>query len=286
MKPDDASRPLPSSSSPSPGIASLAAVSFAKRKARAAFAVCAIGLALALLRPSPCPCPMMPRRIGGLLSMDGLSFLGTTIILVVGPGDRPRLPALSRAEGGRAGRILRPPPLRHPRRLGPGGELEHRDPLPRAWSSSRSRSTPSSPIAASGRRGAKAAFTYLILASVASAFLFFGMALAYYQTGSLELSGYLCAAADGSGGPLMIAALAMMGVGFAFKLAVAPFPHVGARGLRRRERARGRPHRDALRRRRWLYPSSGFSPRPFSRLRAAKALPPSSGSSPSSRAPR
>ncbi len=47
---------------------------------------------------------------------------------------------------------------------------------------------------------AKAAFTYLILASVASAFLFFGMALAYYQTGSLELSAIIGAAADGSGG--------------------------------------------------------------------------------------
>jgi NADH-quinone oxidoreductase subunit N len=71
--------------------------------------------------------------------------------------------------------------------------------------------------------GAKAAFTYLILASVASAFLLFGMALVYYQTGSLELSSLTRTVAEGSGGALFTAALAMMGVGFAFKLAVAPF---------------------------------------------------------------
>jgi NADH-quinone oxidoreductase subunit N len=49
------------------------------------------------------------------------------------------------------------------------------------------------------------------------------MALAYYRTGSLELSSLTRTVAEGSGGALFTAALAMMGVGFAFKLAVAPF---------------------------------------------------------------
>jgi NADH-quinone oxidoreductase subunit N len=71
--------------------------------------------------------------------------------------------------------------------------------------------------------GTKAAFTYLILASAASAFLLFGMGLAYFRVGGLDLARITRTIADGTGGPLFGAGLAMMGAGFAFKLAIAPF---------------------------------------------------------------
>ena len=60
-------------------LAALAAVSFAKRKAAAAYALCAIGLAAALASSIALSLPMLPRQVGSLLSMDGLSFLGIAL---------------------------------------------------------------------------------------------------------------------------------------------------------------------------------------------------------------
>jgi NADH-quinone oxidoreductase subunit N len=67
----------------------------------------------------------------------------------------------------------------------------------------------------------EAGVKYLILAAVSSAFLLFGMALVYAETGSLEI-GVL--AGLSSGPPLMIVTgLALVMVGVGFKLALVPF---------------------------------------------------------------
>lgn len=67
----------------------------------------------------------------------------------------------------------------------------------------------------------EAGFKYIILAAASDAFLLFGMALIYAETGSLEFSGIF-----GTLNPLSVPAfsgLAMLFVGIGFKLAFVPF---------------------------------------------------------------
>lgn len=71
----------------------------------------------------------------------------------------------------------------------------------------------------------EAGVKYLVLAAASSAFLLFGMALVYAQTGTMEF-GPLAkkfVTAAGDLGPLWLTGLAMMVVGIGFKLAVVPF---------------------------------------------------------------
>ncbi|MBD3335567.1 MAG: NADH-quinone oxidoreductase subunit NuoN [Candidatus Eisenbacteria bacterium] len=71
----------------------------------------------------------------------------------------------------------------------------------------------------------EAGVKYLILASVSSAFLLFGLALVYHQMGTLgfaELAALLVTENLGSD-PIVLGGLGLMVVGFGFKLAVAPF---------------------------------------------------------------
>jgi NADH-quinone oxidoreductase subunit N len=203
------------------GLSSLIAVSFAKRKAGAAFAACALGLAAAIAA-LVLSLPMLPLRIAGLLSMDGLSFLGMAIILVTGLAVAlSSRPYFARREGERGEYFV----LLLFAALG-ASVLASSSNLATIFLGLELLSVSLYALVAYRRErveGTKAAFTYLILASVASSFLLFGMALAYYQTGSLELSSLMRTAAEGSGGALFAVAIAMMGVGFAFKLAVAPF---------------------------------------------------------------
>ena len=78
-------------------------------------------------------------------------------------------------------------------------------------------------------RSQEAGFKYFILSSFASAFLLYGMALTYGSTGSTNLTAirsFLDAHpfAPSSGyGPLLLAALALMAVGFCFKVSAVPF---------------------------------------------------------------
>jgi NADH-quinone oxidoreductase subunit N len=72
--------------------------------------------------------------------------------------------------------------------------------------------------------GLEAGVKYLILAAVSSAFLLFGVALVYAETGSLELAVLTSVAIPSSGPPLLtIAGIALVMIGVGFKLALAPF---------------------------------------------------------------
>jgi NADH-quinone oxidoreductase subunit N len=70
---------------------------------------------------------------------------------------------------------------------------------------------------------AEAGLKFFLLSSVASAILLYGFSLLYGLTGTLDIAitGDLLAYAEA--GPLLIAALAMITVGFGFKVAAAPF---------------------------------------------------------------
>lgn len=70
----------------------------------------------------------------------------------------------------------------------------------------------------------EAGIKYLILASVSSAFLLFGMGLIYTALGTMQFKA-VAAAISGNGqiSPLVISGFAMMMVGIGFKLALVPF---------------------------------------------------------------
>jgi len=73
-------------------------------------------------------------------------------------------------------------------------------------------------------RSIEAGVKYLILAAVSSAFILFGMALVYAETGSMEFSQIaLRATVSGVHGLLFTAGLGMLVVGLGFKLGVVPF---------------------------------------------------------------
>lgn len=67
----------------------------------------------------------------------------------------------------------------------------------------------------------EAGVKYLILAAVTSAFLIFGMALIYMETGSMDFS--VIAQRAGNWSPLFITGIGLMTVAIGFKLALVPF---------------------------------------------------------------
>ena len=70
----------------------------------------------------------------------------------------------------------------------------------------------------------EAGIKYLILASVSSAFLLFGMALIYTALGTMQFNGIVSALSkSGQISPLVISGFGMMMVGIGFKLALVPF---------------------------------------------------------------
>ncbi len=72
-------------------------------------------------------------------------------------------------------------------------------------------------------RGIEAGVKYLVLASVSSAFLLFGMALIYAGTGTLSFPGLAAAAASGSYSIVLVSGAALTLIGIGFKLGVFPF---------------------------------------------------------------
>lgn len=73
--------------------------------------------------------------------------------------------------------------------------------------------------------GIEAGIKYLILAAVSSAFLLFGMALIYAQTGTMEFAGMasLHTATDNLQNGLLLTGFGMLVIGIGFKLALVPF---------------------------------------------------------------
>lgn len=74
----------------------------------------------------------------------------------------------------------------------------------------------------------EAAIKYLVLAAASAAFLLFGMALVYAQTGTMEFAGIASAAGAGAPGEgrasaFLLTGLVMILVGFGYKLALVPF---------------------------------------------------------------
>jgi NADH-quinone oxidoreductase subunit N len=74
-------------------------------------------------------------------------------------------------------------------------------------------------------RGAEAALKYFLLGAFASAFLLYGVALAYGGTGTtnLTLIGIQVVSLGLQGSPLLLAGLGLLLVGFGFKVAAVPF---------------------------------------------------------------
>ncbi|WP_043530943.1 NADH-quinone oxidoreductase subunit NuoN [Litchfieldella xinjiangensis] len=72
------------------------------------------------------------------------------------------------------------------------------------------------------RRSLEAGIKYLVLSAAATAFLLFGMALAYAQTGRLDLAGLTAGLGEG-GGAWGLAGAGLILVGLGFKLSLVPF---------------------------------------------------------------
>ena len=72
------------------------------------------------------------------------------------------------------------------------------------------------------RRPLEAGIKYLVLAAASSAFLLFGMALIYAETGSMDLA-TLAPFLAGEGGALVLAGFGLLLTGIGFKLALVPF---------------------------------------------------------------
>lgn len=75
------------------------------------------------------------------------------------------------------------------------------------------------------RRSLEASVKYLVLSAVASAFILFGMALIYSQTGTLLFAeiGARAAAVAGAGQTILLVGGGLLLAGIAFKLSLAPF---------------------------------------------------------------
>jgi NADH-quinone oxidoreductase subunit N len=69
----------------------------------------------------------------------------------------------------------------------------------------------------------EAGLKYLIIGSVGSATLLYGLAFLYGATGSTDFSGIASAAGDVASDPLLLTGIALSTVGLAFKASVAPF---------------------------------------------------------------
>ena len=73
------------------------------------------------------------------------------------------------------------------------------------------------------KRSLEAGIKYMVLSAAGSAFLLFGMALLYAESGSLSFAGIGASLAAGGSGLLVQIGIGMMLIGLAFKLSLVPF---------------------------------------------------------------
>lgn len=73
------------------------------------------------------------------------------------------------------------------------------------------------------RRSLEAGIKYMVLSAAGSAFLLFGMALLYAESGSLSFAGIGASLSAGTSGHMVQIGVGMMLVGLAFKLSLVPF---------------------------------------------------------------
>ncbi|MHA6493025.1 NADH-quinone oxidoreductase subunit NuoN [Pseudomonas borbori] len=73
------------------------------------------------------------------------------------------------------------------------------------------------------KRSLEAGIKYMVLSAAGSAFLLFGMALLYAESGSLSFAGIGASLATGGSGLLVQIGIGMMLIGLAFKLSLVPF---------------------------------------------------------------
>lgn len=72
-------------------------------------------------------------------------------------------------------------------------------------------------------RSVEGALKYFVLGSFSTGFFLYGMALVYGATGTLDLAGIQDAVAAPPAGPVLLAGIGLLIVGFGFKVAVVPF---------------------------------------------------------------
>ncbi|MAA63570.1 MAG: NADH-quinone oxidoreductase subunit NuoN [Alteromonadaceae bacterium] len=73
------------------------------------------------------------------------------------------------------------------------------------------------------KRSLESGIKYLVLSAAATAFLLFGMALLYSQSGRLDIAGLLAGLESSGGGAWALAGAGLMLVGLGFKLSIVPF---------------------------------------------------------------
>ena len=81
-------------------------------------------------------------------------------------------------------------------------------------------------IKRSSEAGAEGAFKYFVLGAFSSAFFLYGIALAYAATGSTQArsrSAWRCASSAAEPNILLVMAMVLLLVGFAFKVSAVPF---------------------------------------------------------------
>ncbi len=200
-------------------LVALLASAFSRRGYEASFLSCVIGLVLALASVGLARA-YQPRSLGGLLSLDSLAsyasviLIGATLVVALlshaiantGDGEKGEYYALLAFAC--LGACL----------------MAASSNLASLFVSLELLSTSLFGLIAYRRdraKGSRAAFMYLILAGLSSAFLVLGMAFVYFATGSMDVAAIAGSAAKS--GPIALAGLALMTVGIAFKLSLAPF---------------------------------------------------------------
>ena len=174
-------------------------------------------------RPRP---PVEPQRSGfGVIAADNFGLFVTLVLVVVGILTIMFSSQVVTSRRHPGGRILLAGALRARRHDHDGDGHRSAGHLHRARDSVARRCTCSPASAATTPRAPKRAFKYFLLGAFSSAFFLYGIALTYGITGSTRLAdvGSYLSAQSMTGNPMILIALGLLLVGFAFKISAVPF---------------------------------------------------------------